>query len=388
MKILHYIPTYAPAWKFGGPVQSVARLCESLAALGHEVHVFTSNAGLEQDASLPLDRPVERNGVFVTYFARERGMGIKCSGMEKAVREKIADYDVLHVTGVWQRTSPAACRAAYEQKIPYIVSPRGALGPYSWRQKTLKKLIYYFLVERDNLKKAAGLHYTSLMEKEECFKTWGNKPFCIIPNGLDFSQWRRDEAGRARWREKLGINEKERLFLNVGRLHHKKGLDLLPEALQGVKHFNWRMVFVGEDDDGTKGRLRSAFQKYGLAERLVFLRQISPDELPSIYSAADLFILPSRHENFGNVALEALACGCPVALSDQVGAGCELAVSGMAYILPRIAAEWIQLFEKILEEKQIYAGKDVREWLLQRFALDQNARDMAAFYQEILGTPL
>lgn len=112
-----------------GPVLSVSRLCEGLAALGHEVEVFTSNAGLENQSELPLNQPVIRNQVKVKYFQQEPGMGINCPGMEQAVTARAKEFDIIHITGVWQRTSGAACKAAKNQGVPYIVSPRGALLP-------------------------------------------------------------------------------------------------------------------------------------------------------------------------------------------------------------------------------------------------------------------
>ncbi len=141
LKILHYIPVYAPAWQFGGPVLSVSQLCEQLAVQGHEVEVFTSNTGLAEKNNIPFNQPILRNGVQVTYFEQERGMGIRCPGMEEAVKQRAKEFDVIHITGIWQRTSRAACHTAKKFGVPYILSLRGALGPYSWQQKSLKKIV-------------------------------------------------------------------------------------------------------------------------------------------------------------------------------------------------------------------------------------------------------
>jgi len=75
------------------------------------------------------------------------------------------------------------------------------------------------------------------------------------------------------------------------------------------------MIFVGSDDDGTQVKLQQQFQSANLSDRVLFLERCEPKELPVIYSAANLFVLPSRHENFGNVVVVSLACGCPVLIS-------------------------------------------------------------------------
>ena len=206
LKILHYIPTYAPAWKFGGPVLSVSQLCEGLSNLGHEVEVFTSNAGLNHQPELPLNQEIIRNGVKVTYFAQKSGMGIYCPGMEQAVTARAKEFDIIHITGVWQRTSGAACKAAKNHSIPYIVSPRGALSPYSWRQKTVKKVPYYLWTEAFNVRNAAAIHYTAKQELEEC--QWLQLPGrdLLVPNGLNTNFWQPATVEAKAWRKLQNLN--------------------------------------------------------------------------------------------------------------------------------------------------------------------------------------
>ena len=386
LKILHYIPVYAPAWQFGGPVLSVSQLCEGLAKLGHKVEVLTSNAGLTDIPDLPLGQPIIRNGVTVTYFPQQNGMGINCSGMEQAITDRVKEFDLIHVTGVWQRTSSAACRAAKQANVPYFISPRGALGPYSWNQKTLKKLIYFFWQENFNIRNATGIHYTARQELEEC--SWlclPGQPF-IIPNGLDTSFWQPNPDEAAAWRASHGLKPDDFLILNVGRLHHKKGLDLLPEALAPLRGLNWQMFFVGGDDDGTKAKLQKQFQAANLQAQVRFLERCVPQQLPVIYTAADLFVLPSRHENFGNVVIEALACGCPVLISDKVGLHNEIQQAPIGWVVPPHALKWEQAIRQIMQDSnQLKSIKlEARSWVKAKFDIDQTARQMTENYIQIL----
>ncbi len=386
LKILHYIAVYAPAWKFGGPVLSVSQLCEGLADLGHEVEVFTSNAGLNHQPELPLNQTVIRNGVKVTYFTQESGIGIHCPGMEQAVTARAKEFDIIHVTGVWQRTSGAACKAAKSQGTPYVVSPRGALGPYSWRQKTAKKVAYYLWQESFNVTNAAAIHYTSKQELVEC--RWLQLPSqaFIVPNGLDTKFWQPALEAAKVWRKSQNIGEDDFVLLNVGRLHHKKGLDLLPKALAPLRNLNWRMVFVGGDDDGTKAKLEQQFQAANLSHQVRFLERCEPQQLPAIYSAANLFVLPSRHENFGNVVVEALACECPILISDKVGLHDEVAESHVGWVRSRVAAEWTTAIRELIQspsklETVKFAS---RAWVETVFSIKKTSQQMAKHYISII----
>jgi glycosyltransferase involved in cell wall biosynthesis len=382
MKIMHYTPTYAPAWQWGGPVVSTSALCAGLAEAGHDVTVFTTDAGLPAEFR---DRRTILDGVEVQYFPTEQGYGIHSPALEAAVRDRVARYEIAHITGVWQRTSTSACRAARSAGVPYVISPRGALGPYSWRSKTLKKALYYFLREQKNLRDAAGFHYTSAMEARECARWTKERPSAIISNPVLPPSWTRDTAGAEHWRAEHGISKHEPLFLVVGRLHHKKGLDLLPEVFASFAGKPWRLAFVGPDEDGTEARLRAGFERRGILAHVRFVPQVANKDLPAVYSAGTMLLLPSRHENFGNAVVEALGCGCAVAVSDQVGCAEEIVDSGAATVLPRRAEIWRNWLGKVIDgSAQFHSPERTLEWAQRRFSRDALVTKLAAFYQTVI----
>ncbi len=381
MKILHYIPTYAPAWKWGGPVRSVSDLCEGLVARGHEVTVFTTDAGLECGCVPAGGEPTLRNGVRVRYFPRTPGAGIRSPALEAAVSQHAAEFDLIHISAIWQRTGPAAARAARKAGRPWVVSPRGALGPYSWRRGRLKKFVYYWWRERATLRGAAGFHYTSQMEADECRGFRFGQPYCIVPNSIDRAVWRRDPAAAKKWRVELGCREGDLLCLYAGRLHHKKGLDLLPEAFAGLADLKWRLVLAGEDEDGTGQLLLAEFNRRGFGDRLTLLPLLLPTRLPGLYSAANAFVLPSRHENFGNVAIEAAACGCPVLASVETGVAVDLAVLGAAERLPRVASEWARVLRTRVGRGELTSAVVAR--VQKAFSRDRVSEQMEGFYNVV-----
>ncbi|MBF0480101.1 MAG: glycosyltransferase [Desulfovibrionaceae bacterium] len=385
MKIIHYIPVYAPAWEFGGPVLSVSQLCEALAGQGHEVEVVTSDAGIAPEEGVSSGARLVRNGVAVTYYQRVPGLGVKSPDMEAAIRARAGWADIIHVTGVWQRVSRAARAAAQAEKTPYVVSPRGALGVYSWGQKRLKKSLYYLLAERANMRAASGVHYTSEMERLECAHFRFPGLARVIPNGIDTALWRRDAPGGEAWRRDKGFGPEVCVILSAGRLHHKKGLDLLPETLNRLSEIDFRMVFVGGDDDGTRAALQTAFDRLGVSGRVFFYDRLPPETLRAVYSAADIFVLPSRHENFGNVVLEAMACGCTALISDMVGFHLEAQTTGLAHVLPRDPARWAAKLAELARASMPARERQERtETLRERFDIRRSAEGMAAFYRQIL----
>jgi glycosyltransferase involved in cell wall biosynthesis len=346
VRILHYIPTYAPAWSFGGPVRSVSSLCEGLSRRGHTVTVFTTDAGLESDRNIVRGIPTDRNGVEVRYFRRSAGWGIKSPEMEAAVAKHANEYDIIHVTAIWQRTGPAACRSATSHGVPYVISPRGALGPYSWKKGLIKKKLYYWIFEKKNLTAASGFHYTSQQEQKECAKYQFGIPGAVISNSLDLEKWKRNPDAGSAWRSQLGCSKETLLCGYVGRLHDKKGLDLLPEVLAQTRDRKIRLIFVGNDEDGTKKRLEHEFRSRNLQEQVNYQSLMRPDDLSGIYSALDVLLLPSRHENFGNVAIEAAACGCHVIASQETGVAETLRDLNAGEMLPRNASVWAQTLSK------------------------------------------
>lgn len=205
----------------------------------------------------------------------------------------------------------------------------------------------------------------------------------MVPNSIDLSTWCRDEEGGRAWRRKNGIKPDDVLFLYAGRMHHKKGLDLLPPAFGGLgADVAWKLCVIGFDEDGSAERLKAAFGAMGVADRLIMNDGVEAKDLSSVYSAASAFVFPSRHENFGNVVIEALACGCPVLSSDQVGAVFDLeGVSGLT-VLPREIPQWSEALRSVIvgQSSAILSRESVEHRFCQRAV----AQRMIEKYQGIL----
>jgi len=389
MRVLHFMPVYAPAWHYGGPVLSVSRLAEGLASLGVETRVLTTNAGLPDLPAEQLGRPVDRNGVAVTYQPVDhQGGTIRSRALLKALPAALEGVDLLHISAIWQPLGIPLQRAALDRGIPVLASLRGALGPYSFRRGWWKKLPWYLLRERPLLQQSAGLHITSRQEERELRGRGLSIRRWLLPNPLELSRHRVDAALGLSTRRKLGLNTSSPLLLLCGRLHHKKGLDLLPAVLAACAQRPWQLLVVGSDADGSGPRLRRALNQRGLAERVFWLPTQPADELPGIYNAADLLLLPSRHENFGNVVVEALACGAAVLISDQTGVADDLtleAPGAFGAVLPRTAALWSRWLGAWLQSP-CRASQASAAWAADHYSQERVARQAKRIYAEILQT--
>ena len=387
MRILHAMPVYAPAWQFGGPVLSVSRLCEALANQGAEVSVITTNAGLPELPADQLGVPVVRGGVQVTYYPTDQGQKtIRSRELKRALPEVMAQADLLHISGIWQPLGIPIQKAALKQQVPVLHSLRGALGPYSFRRGWWKKIPYYVLKERPLLQQAAGLHVTSQQECRELRNLGLRAPRYVLPNPMDLRLLRADAAQRHDWRRQLRIKGDERLLLICGRQHHKKGLDVLPAVLEANQRHAWRLLLVGCDEDGSGDALTKGLKRVGLGKRLLTLPTLPADELGGIYNAADLLLLPSRHENFGNVVIEALACGCAVAISDRTGVSGDLladAPQDYGIVLPRQTELWAQWLDQWLGQPQP-SKRAATDWAAGRYGQEAVALKAIELYQQIL----
>lgn len=387
MRITHAIPVYKPAWQFGGPIMSVGRLCEALAKSDNKVRVITTNAGLSGWPEQSLGIGVNEGGVEVTRYKADSQAGIiKSSALQKALPCILQDTDILHISAIWQPLGVAIQRACFQLGIPVVSSLRGALSPYSFSQKAWKKVPYYIAWERPLLQRCSAIHVTSFQEAAE-LKWQGLKPDIIeIPNPIDLRYYYIDRKLRNDVRARLKVKPETRVLLICGRQHHKKGLDLLPRVLFMNREADWIVLMVGMDEDGSGENFKQMLRKLGLGSRLIAMDTIESNELRGVYNAADLLLVPSRHENFGNVVIEALACGCDIAVSPKTGVAGDLMNSGLreyGAVLPREQDVWSDWMKRwLMSDRQLRTENS--EWCRSRYGEDIVASQVLAAYRDIL----
>lgn len=235
---------------------------------------------------------------------------------------KLAPGSVVHLHGLWQPAYVAAARRCREAQIPYIVSPHGMLEPWAWRHKWWKKWPYYLAVEKRLLRGAAALLATGDQEAARLRERLPGQRVETLPLGLTGDARPDYEAARAQ----LGWSSGERVLLFLSRLHPKKGLELLLEALAAQPAAApLRLVVVGDGDPEYVRSLKALASR--LATRLPRIDWNGPvwgEARWAYFQGADLFCLPTYSENFGLAVLEALQVGTPVLTTRTTPWGSQL----------------------------------------------------------------
>ncbi len=310
--------SYLPAVRYGGTIVSVHGLCKALAARGHEVHVFTTSVDGPVDSDVPLSQPVEIDGVRVWYFRSKRLRKLYWSPpMARALVGHIGTFDVVHLHALFVWPVWAAARAARRAGVPYLVAPRGMLEKALIRKKSrMMKSVFMAAVGRWLLEGAAAIHVTSAREAAEAMAFGFALPSIHeVPNGVDVV----DEPGTpsAASPPVAVILGGAPFVLFIGRISWKKGLDRLITAMTDAPSV--RLVVAGNDEEGYRQTLEAQAGAAGLGSRLVWVGPVQGADKAALLARAQALVLPSYSENFGNVVLEAMAAGCPVVVTPEVG---------------------------------------------------------------------
>jgi len=321
MRILHVIPSVNPA--SGGPAEGLRQLCKIHLMGGHEVHV----------ASLDSPQSIAQFDFPTTVFALGPGWGIYGYSRRAAgwFRENVASYDVVFVNCIWQYNTLAAYRALASTKTRYSVFAHGMLDPYFKKKyplKHIKKLIYWFLFLKKILRNANAVMFTCEEEKilaRQSFPGYRVRE-TVVSYGTFGPECDSAEAAKeflTQWPALRG----KRIAISMGRIHAKKGTDILIEAFAATmaKDPAWQLVIAGPDQVGLRQQLEALAARLGIADRITWTGMLQGTQKWGALAASEVFVLPSHQENFGIVVAEALACCLPVIVSDKVNIWREIA---------------------------------------------------------------
>jgi glycosyltransferase involved in cell wall biosynthesis len=319
MKILHVVPSYLPAWRYGGPIRSVHGLARAQAAAGDEVTVFTTDADGPGRLDVPAQHAVGIDGVTVRYFARGFPRRLfRAPDLGRELARRVGDFDVVHLHSVFLWPTRAAARAAERARVPFYVSPRGMLvGDLIRGRGALRKRLWIRTVERRTLAAARGIVLQSELERRELAALGLDRaPVRVVPNGIDLEEIARERAGDVP-EAIAALAARGPYVLFLGRLSWKKGLDRLIEAMSSVP--GARLVIAGNDEEGLLPQLEDLVGRRGLGGRVALTGEVRGAAKWALLERAAVFCLPSRSENFGVAALEAMAAGRPVVVTPEVG---------------------------------------------------------------------
>src|SRR5437016_5407365 len=270
-----------------------------------------------------MQRKWERNGngvqaVYVWPWLSCRR--VTCNpAVKRSCRARLQNFDVVHIFGLYDLPGPAVAAASRKRSLPYVLEPIGMFVPIV-RNLWLKRM-YHAVWGRRLLEGASAVIATSDQEAEELV-AGGLPPTRVVlrRNGVEVpASW----PERGMFRRAHGVSPEEKLILFLGRLSAKKSPDLLLRAFAELSgrssEIPMTLVFAGPDESGVEAELGQMARQLGVRSKVQFVGPVFGETKWAAYRDADVFVLPSRHENFGNTAAEAVAAGTPVIVTEQCG---------------------------------------------------------------------
>lgn len=380
MRLLHVVSTYLPAVRYGGPIVVVHGLCRALARRGHDVTVYTTSIDGPVDSPVPLETPVEVDGVKVVYFRSPFARRLAFApALRRRLRSEVAGFDLVHLHALFEWPVQAAARAARRAGVPYLIAPHGMLVPELVLRKSYWAKVAWLMLEHSNLNAAAGLHVTSPLEERELRRMPLDLPRAfVVPYGIGPPEADANTLPGHSTRASFP----QLLFL--GRVNWKKGVDRLLAALPEVPEA--RLVIAGNDEDGYERQLRALADRYGVASRVDFRGPVYGAEKQLLLEQADLFVLPSYSENFGNAVLEALAASLPVVVTKEVGLAESIEAASAGVVTDGSPARLATTLRGLLSDPQRLREMGRRGCRLVRehFSWDSVAARMEEVMREVL----
>jgi glycosyltransferase involved in cell wall biosynthesis len=354
LKLLNVTASIDPA--AGGVSESILRLSRALIDLGHAVEIVSADApgsAWTQDLSIPVHMKGPPRGPL--EYSQNFNLWLK---------ENCGRFDVIISHGLWRDNSRATRRFARVAGRPYFIFPHGMLDPWFKRQyplKHLKKCLFWWWTEYAVVRDARAVLFAC--EEELLLARQTFWPYrCIervVPLGT-LEPPDNADVQRVAFLQCFPEMAKRRVILFLGRLHEKKGCDLLLQAflnlLQTKPRETWQDLHLMIAGPCAQSDYLNALKQLAARCEAIFPGCVS---FPGMISReikwgalrhADVFILPSHQENFGIAVVEALACGTPVLISNQVNIWREIESSGAGLVdadtadgCGRLIERWLNL---------------------------------------------
>lgn len=315
LRVTHVVSSLAQ--HHGGPSTAALGYASSLATLGHSVTLLTTTEGLSRAPDSPANYALHA-------FPPSGPASYKFSwALTKDLIRSIRASDIVHIHSLYVFPSLAASAIARLYGVPYIVRPHGTLNPYHFRRHRRRKAIYEFLFEKRIFAAASAIHYVS--EAERSASVWIHQFPLVVGIGIS-------PTSQAAPRQQIPHSDVQLLF--VGRLTEKKRPSVCLDVLEQLIRCNIpaRLRYIGPEGDVTWCSLRQAALERGLSKKVDYLGEMSNEQARRQMSLADVLVLPSLDENFGQVVLEAAAERTCVVATPQTALAAEWSTLGAARI--------------------------------------------------------
>lgn len=381
LNVLHVTPSMSLTW--GGPTVVVSELTSELSRQSVSCEIVTTRGyrvGVDQIS--PPGVPIHS---FDTEFPAQFWTAYSPK-LSRFLNERADSFDLIHIHQVWHYPGYAAFRFARKHKLPCILTIHSELSEWSLRQKTLKKRIYRLVLLDRILRNVNALHAITRAEKEQVVKLGYETPVVVAPNGIEPAPF---EAlpDPAEFLQRFPVLKGKRIILFLGRLHAKKGLDILARSFSTIarRFEDTVLLVVGPNKFGTREKMESILSSEGLLDRTVFTGLLTGEDKLAAMSCADLFVLPSHSDVLGIAVLEAMAAQLPVVITK----GCEfpeVSEYGAGLVVETDEAPITEAITKLLSDADLCRrmGQQGYKLVTKRYTWQTTAATMANLYKTLV----
>ena len=351
----------------GGMVPSILGMTGALRKAGGDVRILTPTESRLDLLATPEDLPID--------------------GPDADLEAAVRSAQVVHMHGLWQGHSRRGAAAARNAKVPYVMAAHGMAEPWALRHKRWKKRLYLALVESKNLRRASCLHALSRPEIGHLRELAPWSPVCFVPNGVDLSTFD-DLPPRAALEAEHPELKDKFILLFYGRVHAKKGLDILAEAMGRLAaDFPQLHLLIAGKDDGALAPFAARVGELGLNRRTTYVGHVAGEEARRVWAAADAFTLPSYSEGFSMAILEAMARSLPCVFTTACHFP-EAPDAGAAVVVEPEADALTQALRDLMErtpDQRATLGANGRRLVETNYTWEQQAARLAAVYEWLAG---
>ncbi len=378
----------------GGPPRVVLGHALQLKARGLEPHVLATHLPGKADEVKECWPELVQAGIPFSLFERTGPDAIGRSPAFAAfLRDRIGEFDVMHIHGVWERCLAQAGLTAHRAGVPYVLAPHGMLDRWSRARSTLKKAIASrVLGSRAMMRHASAAQFGTEEERDEAGDLGMPWRPVIIPNGIFLERFDRDPSAELgpMFEEFPQLRGRSPLMLFYSRMHPKKGVDLLLEAMAGLaKDFPEAGLLVAAlaQDAPYESQVRERALREDLADRVAITTEYTGEKGMMAINASDIFVLPSHQEGFSMAIVEAMAYRMPVAITEPCHMG-VVAQHDAGSVVP--VAEIERGLRDVVgagPDGWSRMGANGREWVERHCTWEAIGEKLETTYRELIAAP-
>ncbi len=382
LRIVQYLPTIRLSE--GGVARAVLDWCKVLGDAGHDVALMCHDAADVPDSWKTGQKGLPRLLAVPLPAAPLKSLGY--FQLPLVGHDMLKHADVLHLHAPWLMGNLRMAALARRYQVPYLLSVHGMLDDWSMSQRTLKKRVYLAMFARRLLDAAAAVHFTADAELVQARKWFSNPKTAVLPCLVDLDPMEQLPGPELAMQLLPADLQNSPKVLFLGRLHEKKGVDILIRALSILQDASPACILLiaGTGEPAYEQHLQRLVEKLKLKDRVLFLGLITGKQKLSLCQASDVFALPTQQENFGLAIVEAMACGMAVLTTSGTDIWKEIQTAG-AVITDRTPQAFAREIKILLDNPvdRVSRGVRGRQWVFDRLAAAPLGKKYEALYQSL-----